>query len=74
MVPETTVILYQMKKRLDFSMVESKSLDFSTVGFTYLRLRTVNPKSLYFSMQNLKGLNLASIPQTISILCEMKKT
>ena len=53
-------------------MVESKSLDYRTVEFTYLGLSTVDPKSLYFSMQNLKALNLGSIPQTISILCEMK--
>ena len=53
-------------------MVESKSLDLSTVGFTYLGLSTVEPKSLDLSMQNLKVLNLASIPQTTSILCEIK--
>ena len=53
-------------------MVESNSLDYSTVGFTYLGLSTVDPKSLDSSLQNLKVLNLASIPQTISILCEMK--
>ena len=66
-------MLYQIKKILDFSMVESKSLDFSTVGFVYLSLSTVEPESLDFSMQNMKGLNLASIPQTISILGVMKK-
>ena len=72
--PQTISILYQMKKILDSSIVESKSLDESTVGVTYLYLNTMSPKSLDFSMQNLKVLNLASIPQTISILCVMKKS
>ena len=73
LIPQKISILYQKKKRLNFSMSESKSLDFGTVGFIYLSLSTVEPKSLDFSMQNTKVLNLASIPQTISILGGMEK-
>ena len=69
LIPQTISILYQMKKILDFSIVESKSLDESTVGVTFLHLSTMSPKSLGFSIKNLKVLNFASIPQTISILC-----
>ena len=68
LIPQTIPILYQIKKRLDFSKVEAKSLDFSTVGVTDLSLTTLEPESLDFSMQNMKVLNLASIPQKISIL------
>ena len=39
-------------------MVESKSLDFSKVDFTYLSLSTVDPKSLDFSLKILKILSL----------------
>ena len=40
-----------MKKILDFSMVESKSLDFSTIGVTYFGLSTVESESLDCSIE-----------------------
>ena len=58
----SSTMLYQIKKRLDFSVVEVKSLEFSTVGVIYLSLSTVEPKSLDFSLKNMKVLNWASIP------------
>ena len=40
-----------MKKILNISMVESKSLDDSTFGFIYLGLSTVESESLDFSFE-----------------------
>ena len=51
LIPRTIPILVGMKKILDFSMVESKSLDDSPIGVTYLYLSTVESKSLDFSFE-----------------------
>ena len=40
-----------MKTKIDFSIVESKSLDFSTIGVTHLGLSTVESESLDFSIE-----------------------
>ena len=62
-----------MEKKLDFSIVESKSLDFSTIGVIYLGLSTVEFESLDFSLENCDVKKFTLIPQTISIWYPIKK-